>query len=482
MSIAASSNGDTPVTRHRTVIIGGGFAGLSAARVLRNASVDVTVVDRASHHLFQPLLYQAATGAVSEGDIAPPLHHVLRRQRNTRVLCAEVTDINLEAREVVLATIGKRRRLEYDSLIVAAGAGSSYFGHSEFAVHAPALKTIDDALDLRTRIFRAFDRAELEPRSERRDASLTFVVIGAGPAGVELAAQIAELSRRGLKDNFRSFNPQDARVIVLEKEGVVLPTFPDRLQRRARQNLQRLGVEVRLHASATGIDASGVDVTHLDGSTDRILSYTKIWAGGVQASPLGRILSRQSETHVNRAGRVSVRPDCSLPGYPEVFVVGDLMSLTRLPGVADVAVQSGRHVARTIKLRVNGNKDNRPFNYHQHATVANIGRFRAVASTGRWAHVGLVAWMIWLCTHLTRLTRFKHRMTAFVKWGVASLRRARRHRVAVSRPPLEHNVPVRHAEPGLSARRLPRIEHRGDPATRHPDRSDGTATGPSDPA
>jgi NADH:ubiquinone reductase (H+-translocating) len=426
--VTASTNGDMSTSRHRVVIVGAGFAGLRAARALRHAPVDVTVVDRANHHLFQPLLHQVATGALPEGDIAPPVRDVLRHQRNAQVLLGDVTDIDLDDRQVVLQTIGTRRRVGYDSLIVAAGARQSYVGHDEFALHAPTLKTIDDALKVRGRIFGAFELAELEPRPERRDPLLTFVIVGAGPTGVELAGQIAELSRRALKHNFRTFNPADVRIIVIDGASAVLPAFPEPLQRRARRDLQRLGVEVRLHSTVTSIDPDGVDVTHHDGSTDRIQSYAKIWAGGVQASPLGRILVERSDAALDSGGRVFVEPDCTLPGHPEVFVVGDLMSLRRLPDVADVARQSGRHVARTIKRRLRGHHEERPFRYRDHGTYVSVARFRAVAPGRHLRLRGFPAWVMWLCVHLVRLTGFRRRMAALAHWAVALLRRARRQR------------------------------------------------------
>jgi NADH dehydrogenase len=452
--MTASTNGNTAVARHSVVIIGGGFGGLYAARALRHAPVDVTVVDRVKHHLFQPMLYQAATGALSEGDIAPPIRDVLRRQRNTEVLWGDVTDIDLESREVVFETIGRSERVSYDSLVVAPGAGASYLGHNGFAIHAPALKTIEDAFELRGRVFRAFEMAELERRSERRDPLLTFVIVGAGATGVELAGQLAELSRHGLKRNFRGFNPQDARVILLDRADAVLPTWPERLQRRARQYLQRLGVEVRLHSTATGIDADGVDVTHQDGSTDRIQAYTKVWAGGVQASPLGRILARQSDTTSDRSGRISVRPDLTLPGYPEVFVVGDLMSLKRLPASAEVAKQSGRHAARTIKRRVKGHSDDRQFRYHDRLAVVSVARFRAVARIGGLRVAGSVAWLMWFAVHLVRLTRFKHRLSALAKWTAMAFRRKRRQRAGDRHDLAADGEPVARSESGQSQRRL----------------------------
>jgi NADH dehydrogenase len=413
---------------HRAVIIGAGFGGLFAARALRRAPVDVTVIDRTNHHLFQPLLYQVATGVLSEGDIAPPTRDVLRRQRNAEVLLGEVVHIDLAARVVVLETLGRRSHIPYDSLIVAAGAAQSYFGHDEFAVFAPGMKTIDDALELRGRIFGAFEMAELESELERRDAWLTFAVVGAGPTGVELAGQIAELSRRALKRNYRAFNPRVARIILLDAVDTVLPPFPEPLRHRARRDLERLGVEVRLGTRVTGIDVDGLRVENHDGSAGRIEAYTKVWAAGVQASPLGLILGEQSGAEVDRAGRVQVLPDCTIPGHPEVFVVGDLMSLDRLPGLAEVAMQSGRHAAKTIVRRLNGDMDERPFRYRDLGTMATISRFRAVVTVGRVRVAGFPGWLMWLVVHLAFMTGFKNRFAAVLNWTVAFLGRDRRQR------------------------------------------------------
>jgi NADH:ubiquinone reductase (H+-translocating) len=413
--------------RHRAVIIGAGFGGLFAARRLRRAPVEVTIVDRTNHHLFQPLLYQVATGVLSEGEIAPPVRDVLRKQRNIRVLLGEVTDIDLAARELVLDTIGERTRIPYDSLIVAAGASQSYFGHDEFATYAPSLKTIDDALEIRGRIFGAFELAELKPDSERA-ALLTFVVVGAGPTGVELAGQIAELSRRALKRNYRTFDPGAARVILLEGANAVLPPYPESLQRRARRDLERLGVEVRLGSLVTNVDARGVDVANSDGSTERIQALMKVWAAGVQASPLGATLARQSGAEIDRAGRVAVLRDCTLPGHPEVFVIGDMINLNHLPGVAEVAMQSGIHAARTIKRRVSGKDGERPFRYIDLGSMATIARFRAVVYAGPVRFAGLLGWLAWLFVHLVFLTGFKNRIATLANWTTAFLGRGRRQR------------------------------------------------------
>jgi NADH dehydrogenase len=419
----------TPDARHRVVIVGAGFGGLFAVRALKRAAVDVTLVDRTNHHLFQPLLYQVATGILSEGDVAPPTRDVLRKFKNTRVLLGEVVHIDAGLREVVLDTAGRRSSVPYDSLIVSAGVGPSYFGHDEFAVFAPGMKTIDDALELRGRILSAFELAELDAEHQQRTSWLTFAVVGAGPTGVELAGQIAELSRRALNRNYRRFDPATARVVLVEAGDRVLASFPESLQRRAHRDLERLGVEVRLQTTVTSVDATGLDITTPEGLKSRIDAYTKIWAAGVTASPLGAILAEQTGAVIDRAGRVAVAPDCSLPGYPEIFVVGDMMSLNQLPGVAEVAMQSGRHASRTITRRLKGHTKPRAFHYHDLGTMATIARFRAVVSVRRIRVAGLAGWLMWLVVHLAFMTGFKNRVAAVSNWAAAFLGRGRRQRV-----------------------------------------------------
>lgn len=441
--------------RDRVVIVGAGFGGLYAARALRHAPLDVTVVDRTNHHLFMPLLYQVATGLLSVGAVAPAIRDILRHHKNTRVLLGEVTDIDLAARELHLDTRGWRSVVPYDSLIVAAGANQSYFGHDEFAVHAPGMKTIDDALELRGRIFGAFEMAEVD--SERREHWLTFAVVGAGPTGVELAGQIAELSRGTLKRNFRTFDPAEARIVLLDAGETVLPTFPVPAQRRAHRDLEDLGVDVRLGARVTGVDAEGLSVEDRDGSKGRIEAATKIWAAGVQGSPLGAILARQSGATVDHTGRVTVLPDLTLPGHPEVFVVGDLMSLD-LPGVAEVAIQSGHHAAKTIERRARGDEKQRPFHYHDLGTVATIGRFRAILYFGPVRVTGLAGWLAWLVIHLTFLTGFKNRFSTLAGWAIAFLGRGRAQRTITKLTPGQALQPqtaadqAAHDAPSASAR------------------------------
>jgi NADH dehydrogenase len=408
------------------VIIGAGFGGLWAARALRRAPLDVTVIDRTNHHLFEPLLYQVATGLLSVGAVAPAIRDVLRRHKNTRVVLGEVVDIDLGARELHVNSSGQCSVVRYDSLIVAAGATQAYFGHDEFAKDAPGMKTIDDALELRGRIFGAFEKAELDP--ERREHWLRFAVVGAGPTGVELAGQIAELSRRTLKSNFRTFDPAEARIVLLDAGDTVLPAFPVPLQHRAHRDLEDLGVDIRLGARVTDVDADGLCVENRDGSKDRIEAPTKIWAAGVQGSPLGAILARQSGAAVDRTGRVNVLPDLTLPGHPEVFVVGDLMSPNGLPGVAEVAMQSGHHAAKTIVRRTRGDRKQRPFRYYDLGTAATIGRFRAIVYVGPVQVSGLAGWLAWLVIHLTFLSGFKNRFTTLAGWTIALFGRGRAQR------------------------------------------------------
>ena len=346
--------------RHRVVIVGGGFGGLAAAKALRRAPVDVTVVDRQAYHLFQPLLYQVATGVLSQGNIAPPLRDVLRHQRNAEVVLAEVGGVDLERRVVECSLLDRTWELSYDSLIVAAGSAQSYFGHDEFGLHAPGMKTIDDALEVRGRIFGAFELAELEDDPARRAAWMTFVVVGAGPTGVEMAGQIAELSRYSLPSNFRRIDTAAARIVLVDGGPRILSSFDERLARRAAAKLERMGVEIRTETLVTDMDAGGVQLLTPDGG-ERLDAMTKIWSAGVQASPLGSMLAAQAGVEPTRTGQVPVERDCTLPGHPEVFVVGDLMALDGLPGLAEVAIQSGRHAAAEIQRRLDGDAQPQAF-------------------------------------------------------------------------------------------------------------------------
>jgi NADH dehydrogenase len=412
---------------HRVVIVGGGFGGLAAAKALARAPVEVTLVDRQAHHLFQPLLYQVATGVLSQGNIAPPLRDVLRHQRNAQVVLADVRAIDLGRRSVACGLLDRTWELAYDSLIVAAGSAQSYFGHDEFAVHAPGMKTIDDALEVRGRIFGAFELAELEEDAERRAALLTFVVVGAGPTGVEMAGQIAELSRYSLRSNFRRIDTAAARIVLLDAAPRILSSFDARLARRAAAKLERMGVEIRTGTLVTGMDSGCVQLT-ASGGVERLPAITKIWSAGVQASPLGSMLAAQAGVQPTRSGQVPVGRNCSLPSHPEAFVVGDLMALDRLPGLAEVAMQSGRHAAAEIRRRLDGDAEPRPFRYRDFGSLAAISRYYAIGERRRVRVWGFAGWLLWLVVHLTFLTGFKNRIGALFHWTISFFGRSRPER------------------------------------------------------
>jgi len=419
---------------HRVVVIGSGFGGLFATRALRHVNVQVTIVAATPHHLFQPLLYQVATGILSQGEVAPATREILARQHNARVLLGEVIDIDPSARKLTARAPGRGDlfHVEYDSLIVATGATQSYFGNDQFAEFAPGLKSIDDALELRGRIFGAFELAELEPDPEVERRRLTFVVVGAGATGVEISGQIAELAHRALVGEFRRIDTRKARIVLVDAAPMVLPTFGDPLSTKAAERLRKLGVEIHLGAMVVGLDAGGIEIKLHDGGHERIEALTKIWAAGVSASPLGRILAQHAGAEVDRAGRVKVNPDCSLPGFPNVYVVGDLMALDNLPGVAQVAIQSGRHAARQIQLRLEGKPAGEPFHYHDKGSMATVSRFNAVASIGKLKLSGFVAWLLWLVVHLMYLVGFKHRVTTVLHWAVSFVGRGRSERAVTA--------------------------------------------------
>src|SRR6478672_2885727 len=410
-------------SRHRVVVIGSGFGGLFGTQALKRADVDITLIAKTTHHLFQPLLYQVATGILSEGEIAPATREVLARQDNARVLLGNVTYIDLEARTVTSRVLDRETVTPYDSLIVAAGAGQSYFGNDHFARYAPGMKSIDDALELRGRIFGAFEWAELASTPKEIQRLMTFVVVGAGPTGVEMAGQIAELSRRTLRRDFRAIDTSRARIVLLDAAPTVLGAFGDHLGAKAAEKLRSLGVEVQLGAMVTG-----VDVKDSDGSTRRIEAVTKVWAAGVQASELGAQLGEQSGAQVDRAGRVQVDDDLTLPGHPEVFVVGDMASLKGYPGVAQVAIQGSRYAADQIKRRLAGKPPAGPFTYKDKGSMATISRFSAVASIGKLHFSGFAAWVLWLAVHLVYIIGFKHRLTTLLHWAVSFVGRGRSER------------------------------------------------------
>ena len=409
----------TSAARHRVVIVGSGFGGLFAAKSLGRArdTIEVTLISRTNHHLFQPLLYQVATGILSEGEIAPATRDVLKRKKNVSVELAEVTGFDLEARHISAVYPGGRKvTLSYDSLIVAAGVGQSYFGHDEFSTWAPGMKTLADALDQRARILGAFEMAELEDDPEVRRAWLTFAIVGGGPTGVEIAGQIAELSRRALKRNFRRLDLGEVRVLLFEGGPEILATFGDKLSGKATRELERIGVEIHVHSIVTHVDADGVDVKEPNGLVQRYSAKTKIWAAGVLASPLAKILADATGAECDRSGRIKVKPDCSLPGHPEVFVVGDMMNFNDLPGVAEVALQSGLHAAHVIKTRVRNGAELIPWKYRDLGSMAAVDRRTAILSAHGVRLSGRIAWFVWLVVHITFMTGFKNRFTALIHW------------------------------------------------------------------
>jgi NADH dehydrogenase len=411
--------------RKRVVIIGSGFGGLFSAQALKRADVDVTLIAKTSHHLFQPLLYQMATGILSEGEIAPATREILKRQKNARVLLGDVTDIDVEARTVTSRLLDRTMVTRYDELIVAAGAGESYFGNDHFARYAPGLKTIDDALELRGRIFGAFELAELATDASEVDRLLTFVVIGAGPTGVEMAGQISELARRALVGDFRNIDPRTARVVLVDFAPEVLASFGDHLSASAQRRLKDIGVEVQLGKLVVDVDRDGVTVEDQHGTKSFIPSFCKVWAAGVSASPLARLLAEQTGAETDRAGRIRTLEDTSLPGHPEIFVVGDMASLQGYPGVAQVAIQGARHAAKIVK-----GEPRTPFVYKDKGSMATVSRFHAVASVKGLRFSGFIAWLLWLAVHIVYIVGFKHRVTTVMHWFVSFLGRGRSERVA----------------------------------------------------
>jgi len=425
------STADVP--RHRVVIIGAGFGGLPAARFLGRRAmarqgIVVTVVDRRNHHLFQPLLYQVATALIPPGEIAPAIRHVLRKHPNVRVVCSEVTDIDTERRVVWANTLGVREQeIPYDSLIVAAGVNQSYFGHDEYALYAPGMKTIDDARELRRRFFGAFEMAEVTDDADEKARWLTIAIVGAGPTGVELAGQVRELAVRSLRREFRTFDPRSVRVVLLDGGQEPLAAFGDQLSGKAARELERLGVELRMGARVVGVDAHGVDYTDHTGETRRLDAYTTVWAAGVEASPLGALLASATGAELDRAGRIAVLPDLTLPGHPEVFVVGDMMALDHLPGVAEVAMQGGLHAANSISRRLRG-EEVRPYRYRDLGSAATVGRFRSVVDFHGVRLGGFPGWVVWALVHLTFLTGFGNRITTLLKWTRSFIGRGRAER------------------------------------------------------
>jgi NADH:ubiquinone reductase (H+-translocating) len=415
---------------HRVVVVGGGFGGLSTTRALAGTDAQVTVVDRTNHHLFQPLLYQVATGILPPGLIAPAIRSVIKGQRNARVLLADVTHLDLDAREVhALGPDGRRVTLGYDTLVVAAGATHAYFGRDEWAEYAPGMKTIEDARHLRSHILSAFEMAELTPDPADRAPWLTFVVIGAGPTGVELVGQVAELAHQVLPRDYRSVDTREARIILLEGAGAVLGPFDPKLQRYTQRQLEEKGVEIRLNTLAVDMDYDSVTVRGPTGD-ERIPTRTRIWAAGVRASPLAALLAKASGAELDRAGRVAVNADCTLPDHPEVFAIGDMVSLNKLPGVAQPAIQEGKYVGKLIKARLAGRTSAEPFAYRDKGSMATIGHNSAVAHAFGRRFTGYVAYLMWMFVHVLYLIGWGNRLGTLYTWVRGfSYARNRAHRL-----------------------------------------------------
>jgi NADH:ubiquinone reductase (H+-translocating) len=405
--------------RHQVVVVGGGFGGLRVTRALARADADITIVDQANHHLFQPLLYQVATGILPDGLIAPALRGVIRKQANARAVLAAVTNLDLDGRVVhAQAPDGRPLTLPYDSLVVAAGCTDAYFGHAEWAVFAPGLKTLEDASHLRSQILSAFEMAELVTDPAERAAYLTFAVIGAGPTGVEMAGQVAELAHDALPREYRSVATAEAKILLIEAGPEVLAAFAPKLQRYTRRRLQRMGVDILLNTAARAMDRSSVTVMGPDGGR-RIAARTKIWAAGVQASPLARMLAAATGADTDRAGRVAVRPDCSLPGHPEVFAIGDMARLNDLPGVAQPAIQEGTYVGRLISARLAGKTGTKPFAYRDKGSMATIGHLSAVTDSYGLKFTGVAGYTMWGFVHVLYLVGWGNRLAAIFNWARA---------------------------------------------------------------
>ncbi|MCW0401673.1 NADH dehydrogenase-like protein YjlD [Xanthomonas sacchari] len=429
---------DTPVPH--LIVVGGGFAGLWATRALARTPLRITLIDRRNHHLFQPLLYQVATAGLSAPDIAAPLRQILRHQDNVEVRLGEVVDIDKQARQVRLAD---GQTLAYDYLLVATGATHAYFGHDDWAAHAPGLKTLDDALQLRRHLLLAFERAEAETDPAARAAWLSFAIVGGGPTGVELAGTLAEIARHTLKHEFRRIDPAEARVRLIEAGPRVLSSFPEHLSAKAQQQLEKLGVEVLTGVPVADIDAHGYRL-----GDAFVPARTVVWAAGVAASPLAKTL----QAPLDRSGRVQVQPDLSVPGHPELFVAGDLAALQQadgrpVPGVAPAAKQMGRHVADTLRRRLRGDTASVPFRYADYGNLATIGRMAAIVHLGRLQLSGVLAWWFWLAAHVFFLIGFRNRVVVLLNWAWAYWSYQRAARIILGDPPAAEDTQARPAPP-----------------------------------
>ena len=415
--------------QHRVVIVGGGFAGLFAARALRRAPVQVTLIDRAEHHLFQPLLYQCATGILSEGKIASPLRELLRKHRNVEFVLGEVTDIDAASKTVqARRPLGEPIEFGYDYLILAAGVRQSYFGHDEYADFAPGMKSIEDALKIRRRVFGAFEMAESATDAAERRRWLTFALVGAGPTGVELAGQIREVATKTLRSEYRRIRPEDARVLLFDGGSAPLAAFGPKLSALAARDLGKLGVELHMGSIVTHVDASGLEVKDHDGKLTRYEAGNVLWTAGVAAPPLAKAVAKATGAEQDRAGRLLCGQDLSLPGHPEILVTGDVMCLDKLPGVAEVAMQSGLYAGRKIGHLARGEGYDKPFRYHDLGSAAYISRGRAVVSAFKLNFGGFLGWWVWLFIHIGFLTGYRNRLGAIVGWWFAFTRDLRRER------------------------------------------------------
>ena len=441
---------------HKVVIVGGGFAGLFAARALRRSSdISVTVIDRNQYHLFQPLLYQCATGILSEGKIAAPLRDVLKKHKNVDCVAADVIDVDTERRQVIALRVGGEHiEFPYDDLIIAAGVRTSYFGHDELALWAPGMKTIGDALAIRRRVFGAFELAETASSPEERQRWLTFALVGAGPTGVELAGQIRELATKTLRSEYRNIKPEEARVLLFDGGSAPLASFGPKLSEKAAQTLQKLGVELHMHSIVTNVRVGLLQVRSADGSTTSYDVGTALWSAGVEAPPLAAAVAKATGAERDRAGRILVADNCTIPGHPNIYVAGDMMSLRKLPGVAEVAMQSGLYVGHRIHKQVAGEQTDKPFSYHDLGSAAYLSRGKAVVSAGPLKTGGFLGWWVWLFIHIGFLTGYRNRVGAVLSWWFAFTRDLRRERtftteyidttrdIYTSTPPLLEDTPT----------------------------------------
>ena len=415
--------------QHKVVIVGGGFAGLFAARMLKHANITVTLIDRNQYHLFQPLLYQCATGILSEGKIAIPLRDVLKKHKNVDCVMADVVDVDTERRRVIALRVGGEHiEFPYDDLIIAAGVRTGYFGHDELAHWAPGMKTIGDALNIRRRVFGAFEMAETASSPEERRRWLTFALVGAGPTGVELAGQIREVATKTVRAEYRNIAPEEAKVLLFDGGSAPLAVFGPKLSEKAAQTLQKLGVELHMHSIVTNVGFGTIQVRSSDGSPTDYDVGTVLWSAGVEAPPLAAAVAKATSAERDRAGRIMVQDDCTIPGHPNIYVVGDTMSLHKLPGVAEVAMQSGLYVGNRIRRQVEGHQEDKPFRYRDLGSAAYLSRGKAVVSAGPLKTGGFLGWWVWLFIHIGFLTGYRNRVGAVLSWWLAFTRDLRRER------------------------------------------------------